>query len=156
LATTASARVLFGDAVPTDASTATRDHTSQHWWAKQLTTPALQMHLQLLAGRDTARLSALQDPVANAWLEAPPLRQAGLTLDTQSFRALLAWRLGLPLSPPTAASAPTPLCPHCGDPIDIFGDHAVSCSHNGLWRRHFAIQHTLLRSLHNGGGACHP
>jgi hypothetical protein len=145
--TVAAAKGIFGDAVPTDLTTVTRDHASQAHWSKKLTDPAYHLHLANLSGRDSARLTCLKDPLAGAWLEAPPLAQAGLVLDNQSFRLLLAWRLGIPLIP--LSDTPT-LCPRCGDPMDPLGDHAVTCNGNGLWRRHFAVQQSLLHSLHHG------
>jgi hypothetical protein len=45
-------------------------------------------------------------------------------------------------------------CPLCGDPVDIFGDHAVSCDKGSKYRRHFAIQDWLIHLLQSHGIAC--
>ena len=35
------------------------------------------------------------------------------------------------------------VCPKCQGANDVFGDHAVTCNRNGVWRRHFGIQSFL-------------
>ncbi len=47
-----------------------------------------------------------------------------------------------------------PSCPLCGDPVDIFGDHTVSCDKGKKNRRQFAIQDWLIHLLQSNGIAC--
>ena len=47
-------------------------------------------------------------------------------------------------------------CPQCESPIDIFGDHAVSCNRNGPWVRHKAVQESLHSTLICNGITCIP
>ena len=42
-------------------------------------------------------------------------------------------------------------CPLCGNSMDVYGDHAVVCVKNHLWRRHFLIQDFLLRLIRAAG-----
>ncbi len=44
--------------------------------------------------------------------------------------------------------------PLCGDPVDIFCDHAVACDEGKKFRRQFAIQDWLLQLLRSHGIAC--
>jgi len=47
------------------------------------------------------------------------------------------WHLGVPLLPSDCAGRP---CPLCGGPVDVFGDHAVSCKKSGFGDRHLGTQ----------------
>ena len=49
------------------------------------------------------------------------------------YQLLLELHLGLPLLQYSAAGHP---CDKCGQPVDDFGDHLLTCRHFGLWKRH--------------------
>ena len=77
--------------------------------------------LSLLGGAstvDNTRLLAISVPQANAWPRAQPL---GLDLLPNEVQALIKWWLGLPLFTDLDA------CPHCSQPLDIHGHHALIC-----------------------------
>jgi len=54
----------------------------------------------------------------------PPVAGQRLCLAGANYSSLLMWHLGVPLLPADCAGRPSHLC---GGPVDIFGDHAVSC-----------------------------
>ena len=145
----ASLRHTFGD--PTilrhapDAPQLTQDH-----WAQKL------LHLRKLAfehslpARELIRFQLQQDELAISWLGAAPSRAQGTVIETETFRSLLLWHLGIPLLGTQFAGSP---CPLCLAPMDTWGDHLVCCGRNGLWRRHFAVQAYLLKALQDAGVA---
>ena len=84
--------------------------------------------LTLLDGASTvdkARLLAISAPQAHAWLRAQPSSELGLDLVPNEVQASVKWWLELPLS--TDADA----CPHCSQPLDIHGHHALICRSGG-------------------------
>jgi len=54
-----------------------------------------------------------------------------------NYSTILKWHLGVPLLPADCAGRP---CPLCGGPLDIFGDHAVSCNKSGFGNGHLDNQ----------------
>jgi len=56
----------------------------------------------------------------------------GLCLTGAHYSTLLKWHVGVPLLPADCADRP---CPLCGEPVDIFRDHAVSCKKSGFGER---------------------
>jgi len=52
--------------------------------------------------------------------------------------------LGVPLLPADCAGRP---CHLCGGPVDVFGDHAVSCKKSGFGDRHLGIQTVICKVL---------
>ena len=123
-------------------------HLKQHWWAGVLY-EGLVTQLQSMGSMwDQARLACQQAPHSSAWLTAPPVPALGLKFGSREYRLLLGWWLGVPLlAEDTSASR----CPQCGDSVDIYGDHAVSCRRNGPWLRHRALQDTLQAMLVGSG-----
>ena len=77
-------------------------------------------------------------------MSAPPIAGLGLCLSSPHYSLLLRWHLGEPLARNVCAGRP---CAACGAPIDVFGDHAVSCAKVGFGPRHHGIQSFLCRSL---------
>ena len=75
--------------------------------------------------RDIIRLKSLGLPKAGAWLNAVPSTHRNLNLRTQDFVIMARYRLGASIYKQPG------LCPACDRPSDIFGDHAVSCGHEG-------------------------
>jgi len=61
----------------------------------------------------------------------------GLCLTGANYSTLLKWQLGVHLLPADCAGRP---CPLCGWPVDVFGDHAVSCKKSGFEDRHLGTQ----------------
>ena len=58
-----------------------------------------------------------------------PNEHLGQRFGVAEYRLLLQFYLGLPLFPSEAAGSP-------GEAHDVFGDHAVTCLHSGLWGCH--------------------
>ena len=89
----------------------------------------------------TARLKDLRHfqaaPGAAAWLIAllGPGDHDGFF--APEWQSLLRFRVGLLLYPPSSK------CRACGQPMDINGDHALSCASAGLYRRHNRIRNYL-------------
>ena len=77
-----------------------------------------------------------------AWLAVVPSGALGFKFGDLDYRTLLRFHLGLPLLPLDLVGAP---CEDCGEPTDIFGDHAVTCKQAELWRRHNFLRGTLER-----------
>jgi len=67
----------------------------------------------------------------------PPVVGQGFCPTGANYSTLLKWHLGVPLLPAGCAGRP---CPLCGGPVDVFGDHAVSCKKSGFGDRHQGTQ----------------
>ena len=91
--------------------------------------------------REKARVRALTQPNAGAWLCASPNPKTGSHLKSQDFVLCLKYRLGLPIYREGAH------CPLCKMEMDVFGCHAVNCS-NGSGRagRHNAVRDIVADS----------
>ena len=124
------------------------DHMKQKWWSEKVSVSRRLALLQDAAPRDVVRLRCQTSPTASAWSRAPPSRGLGTKIPRDRYRIMLRWHLGLPILPPSSAGKG---CPLCGKAMDIFGDHAVTCNRNNLWRRHFLLQDFLLRLLRAAG-----
>ena len=124
------------------------DHMKQKWWSEKVSASRRSALLLDAAPRDVVRLRCQASPTASAWSRAPPSRGLGTKIPRDRYRIMLRWHLGLPILPPSSAGK---ACPLCGRAMDIFGDHAVSCNRNNLWRRHFLLQDFLLRLLRAAG-----
>jgi len=68
----------------------------------------------------------------------------GLCLAGANYSTLLKWHLGVALLPADCAGRP---CPLCGGPVDIFGDHAVSCKMSGFGERYLGTQSFFCQVL---------
>ena len=77
-------------------------------------------------------------------MSAPPSAGLGLCLPSTSYALLLRWHLGEPLVGGATSGRP---CGACGSPVDVFGDHAVSCGKVGFGPRHRGTQDFLCRML---------
>jgi hypothetical protein len=79
----------------------------------------------LLAGspvRDIVRLERQAKPHSGAWLTAVPNKALGSVFGASDFRLLARFHLGLPIISSNFVGSP---CPHCRDPLDLFGDHII-------------------------------
>jgi len=74
----------------------------------------------------------------------PPVAGQGLCLAGANYSTLLKRHLGVPLLPAGCAGRP---CPLCGGPVDIFGDHAVSCKKSGFGDTHLITQSFFCQVL---------
>jgi hypothetical protein len=124
---------------------------TQKYWANRLYALRRRALVNIASSRDTVRLSFQEGHGATSWLTVPPAPALGNACPPSQFRLLLRWFLGMPILEEELAGKP---CPLCGDPVDIFGDHAVSCDKGNKYRRHFAIQDWLIHLLQSHGIAC--
>ena len=126
---------------------ADKPSTSQRWWADQIATARRQRLAEDGTARDHVRLLSQEGMLASAWLAVTPSRHMNTLLPDTDFRSLCRFWLGLPLLP----DGQTYICPLCRDPVDPFGDHFVTCKHNGISRRHNALRDSLSALLASAG-----
>ena len=124
-----------------DASFA--QHKPLSTWAKRLYDGQVDA---IKAG--SPRLAKLQpvlaDKSASRWLLLPPNLATGHLLPRQESRAVLKYRLGIPLFF-------EPKCIKCRRDQDQWGDHALNCSKRpGFKQRHELLVHSLGRLLSLG------
>jgi len=103
----------------------------QHFWSARLIQVKAASLLEAANGRDVPRLEA------QGWLLAPPVAGQGLCLAGANYSTLLKWHLEVPLLPVDCVARS---CNLCGEPLDIFGDHAVSCKKSGFGDKHLGPQ----------------
>jgi len=121
------------------------DIRRQHWWSARLTQVKGVPLLEAATGRNVPRLESQRAGKAGGWLSPPPpVAGQGLCLAGTNYSTLLKWHLGVPLLPADCAGRP---CPLCGGPVDIFGNHAVSCKKSGFGDRHLGTQSFLCQVL---------
>jgi len=65
-------------------------------------------------------------------MSAPPLVGMGLCMGGNQYATMVKWHLGEPLQPAECIGRP---CRACGEAVDIFGDHAVTCANSGFAAR---------------------
>jgi len=114
------------------------DVRRQHWWSARLIQLKAGSLFEAATGLDVVRLEARRSGKAGGWLSAPPLAGQVFCLAEANYSALLKWHMGLPLLPADCAGRPYPVC---GGPVDILGDHAVSCKKSGFGDRHLGTQY---------------
>lgn len=115
--------------------------TNQAEWDRPLT---LRVREQLLANTesvtDKARLLAVAEPNAGAWLQAIPSPQLGTLLSDEAVRLSCALRLGSPACFPHS-------CP-CGSEVNELGTHGLHCKKSaGRRSRHSAINDIIGRAF---------
>jgi len=74
---------------------------------------------------------------AGTWLLSPTPQHPAPKWASAEWRLLLLWRLGTPLGLPMA-------CVACGACQDVYGDHALSCTAMGLYKRHITVRDALV------------
>jgi hypothetical protein len=121
----------------TSLASATEPHTTQKWWALQVSEAQSRRHDATGSVRDRTRLASQKGSVATGWLRALPNKARRTEIPDSEFRLLLRWWLGLPVLP---VGATLPGCPLCRDALDPFGDHFVCCERNGNTQRHNAFR----------------
>ena len=86
---------------------------------------------------------------ANYWLTSAPNEFLKTVLDPPTFRMLLKFHLGMPLS-----SAPGQ-CPDCFATQDVFGYHALSCKKaSGFIDQHNSIVNGIVAVLRSANVSC--
>jgi hypothetical protein len=126
-------------------------HFEQRFWSEKV---HLQLKNELAASlplRDQVRLRDLAAEHAGGWLTVIPNDNLGSRFSAGEFQLLVEFRLGLPLLPDSAAGHP---CDKCGQPLDVFGDHILTCRHNGLWKRHNILRDALCDITTAAGIRC--
>jgi hypothetical protein len=83
--------------------------------------------------RDKIRLQSEKADHAGAWISVVPNDNLDFHFDKGQHQLLTNFHLGIPILPEAAAGAP---CDGCGQPLDVYGDHLVSCRLAGAWDRH--------------------
>ena len=87
-----------------------------------------------------ARLLSASGKGAGAWLGVIPSAELGYVFDPREFTTLLRFWVGMPVY--DAARA----CPGCGTAMDVYGYHALTCTHlGGLGVRHNALRDVWLK-----------
>ena len=86
-------------------------------------------------------------PHAGSWLLCPSSRYPATKWASSEWQVLLLWRLGAPLGLPIACSA-------CGLCQDSYGDHALSCSALGLYKRHNTVRDAVAGLASAAGIQC--
>ena len=126
--------------LPPAAQIIERDYHSQRTWSEKV---HLQLKQDLLASlplRDQVRLRDESEEHAGGWLSVVPNDNLGSRFENGEFQLLIDFHLGLPVLPEAAAGLP---CDLCGQPLDVYGDHLVTCRLSGVWKRHNRPRDTL-------------
>ncbi|XP_069360016.1 uncharacterized protein [Maniola hyperantus] len=90
--------------------------------------------------KDRARLLAVSAKESGYWLHALPSANLGTLLDHTTLSVLIGLRLGATINQPHRC--------HCGDCVDAFGHHGLSCSRSaGRFSRHSTLNDIIRRSL---------
>ena len=86
--------------------------------------------------RSKSLLLGISTAFAGAWIGAVPRKSNNQHLETALFRLVLRYWLGFPIF----ASGQKCVC---GAPLDIYGDHVLSCNKNG----ELTLRHNRIRNL---------
>ena len=125
--------------------------TKQSWWTEQAYKKWAADQTAVGTARDRVRFHAQRAPHASTWLAVIPSSGLRTKVDTNSWKCLLRWTLGIPIVDQNLAGKP---CPRCQTPVDVFGDHAVCCIKNNIQRRHVALQDSLAQLVRDAGLTC--
>ena len=123
------------------------DHsfTNQSWWADSLASAAKFGLAEAGGIRDRVRLVAQAGELANSWVLLPP---GSDIIPDSDFRSMVRLWLGLPLLP---CGDQVARCPACGEALDPFGDHLLSCHKNGITHRHNLLRDAWAEVLGRAG-----
>lgn len=107
------------------------NQTVQHEWDK-IVIKKKESELEFDDFKDIARIKALKNREAGAWLQTYPSKNVGMFMNDQSFQVAIGLRLGCELCREFQCS--------CGVTIDKKGLHSLSCSKNaGRYFRHAEV-----------------
>jgi hypothetical protein len=124
----------------------------QKWWTNHIYKRDEHLLMQDAVARDRARLQCQVKPSTGAWMCPIPSAALGYAMSGPEFRCAAKWWLGIPLLDVSAAGTP---CSLCSAPVDVYGDHTVSCPLNGTFRRHQAVQLAFQSVMRAHGVSCH-
>ena len=141
-------RDWFGD--PLQLRSASTRFLSQRYWSERIALRAYATWKEEGSHRDRCR-KALQTPHSGAWLCSLPSALPFTSFEHCEYKVGLQWWLGLPLVPPDSIGS---TCLQCGACLDAWGDHAVTCSKNGIHLRHSSLQEWLLHTAREAGITC--
>ena len=86
---------------------------------------------------------------ANGWLHAIPAEWSGTKIKPYSFKCLLKYHSGMKITKQETK------CPKCFKKMDMYGDHAISCSStNQRITKHDTLVRSLGDTLSRAGVAC--
>ena len=120
----------------------------QKYWSDKVHTQVQQDLYVSAPLRDKLRLQSEKAAHAGAWIGAVPNDNLGFRFGNAEHQLLLSFHLGLPILPDAAAGAP---CDDCGQPLDVYGDHLVSCRLGGAWDRHNKVGSTIASIATSAG-----
>ena len=81
-------------------------------------------------------------PGTTSWMTVTPNEGLARKIESTGYRCLMKWWLGRPLVHQECRT-----CPCCEGPMDLHGDHLVSCSFNQPQLRHNALRDALAETL---------
>ena len=128
-----------------------REACSQKSWSAAIAKRSIRILCQSASGRDSVRLRFVCGGDILPWLAAPPSKALDTGCGPPAFRLLLKWHLGCPIMDTSFVGR---RCGACHEPMDVFGDHAVSCSRGPRWLRHFTVQSFLYQCSLGRGVPC--
>ena len=123
----------------------------QEYWQTQAMKSWLQAQSASGTARDRVRFQAQQAPHSGAWLSVLPSAARRTRVPSEHWRLLLRWTLGMPIVREDTVGAP---CARCEQPVDVWGDHSVSCIKNDIQRRHMTLQAALAELIQDAGMTC--
>ena len=119
----------------------------QHQWMDALYESSSGLLESSLPGRMRRMRELASGAHAGSWLLSPTPQHHSRKWASAEWRLLLLWRLGCPLGLPIA-------CVACGACQDSYGDHTLSCSAMGMYRRHNTVRDVFVDLAATAGLQC--
>lgn len=114
------------------------------WESKEIENKISVLDGSFINKTDQARFKANSVRESGAWLHALPSPQLGTYLTNDEFRVALSLRIGAPIVQPH-------ICV-CGDKVNRYGHHGLSCAKaNGTNPRHASGNNIIQRALKSAG-----
>ena len=123
-----------------------QDHVAQKWWTHKIHRARAAKLERLVPLRDKVRLTLQKMPATTSWMTVTPNEGLGRKIEGRDYRYILKWWLGRPIVDPACRT-----CPCCEGPMDMYGDHLVSCKHNQPLQRHNNLRDALANELQHHG-----